>query len=55
MINARWRSPASNKSKHYIDKDELTREVQKCIDNNRTMSDKLAKMQLEIVEHIMRS
>ena len=55
IANTPWRTLPSDKSKHYIDKDLLSAEVQKCIDNNRQCSDELGKSFNLIVENMLNS
>ena len=55
IANTPWRTLPSDKSKHYIDKDVLKAEVQKCIDNNRQCSDELGNSFNMIVENMLNS
>lgn len=55
QVTPKFKHHAHKRTVPYIDKDELAAEVQKCIDNNRTTSDKLARMQLQIMEHLLSS
>ena len=53
MLNVPWNPKKSSPSTHYIKKSDMEEEVQKSIDNNRTATEKLGKMWLEIIDHMM--
>lgn len=53
MLNVPWNPKKSLPSTHYINKDDMAEEVEKSIANNRTATEKLGKMWLEIIDHMM--
>lgn len=55
MIDMPWRAAGSPKCRWYLTPEELAAEVDKCIAAERTPSDGLAKMCMQIADHMLMS